>query len=337
MVSANFEERYRANARCVEVATTGDEDLGPLKLLPGTWKNTDALRGRGWNMIALPFASGEGPLDYRLLMNQYNEELKFTLVDKGVPNRGVDRDQNPSTNTDQLVVTLDYEQMIKQIAAGDKPESNLEGGPDLAIHHEPGLFLNMTNFKTNDIDIARLATVPHGDAALAIGQSQIIDGPPVIPAADGLPLNGPTSDINHPYLSPYKHFADNPFKGEITDPNFPGFNPVNPNGLLQFLPQNVSRTTVLHLDTTLELAGIRNIPFINRQANAAEMQSTFWIMEMQDDGNGGPELMMAYSQFILLDFFESPQGGLIRWPHVSINVMEKVSEPDSTKAQMPSV
>lgn len=338
MVSADFEKRYRSNARHVEVATSGDEDLGPLKHLPGTWKNTANLQGRGWNMIALPFISDEGPLDYRVLVNQYNEELKFTLVDKGVPNRGVNRGPNrgtdENTNTDQLVVTLDYEQMIKQIAAADNPVSNLEGGPDLAIHHEPGLFLHMTNFQTDGLDIARLATVPHGDAALALGKSEIIDGPPTIPAISGLPLNAP-SDINHPYLAPYKHFDDNPFLG-VEAPGFPGFNPVTPNGLLNFLPQNVRRTTVLHMGTTLDQAGIRNIPFIVRQANAAEMQSTFWIMELDTGTDENPDLLMAYSQFILLDFFENPAGEIIRWPHVSINVMEKAAAPNAEKAKMPT-
>jgi len=327
MASPHFAERYRANARYIELARPGDEDLGALKLLPGTWRNADGFEGRGWNMIALPFASGGGKPDYRLLMNQYNEELKFTLVDKGVPNRGIEKG-DPSSNTDQLVVTLDYEQMITQIAAEDSPDSGLAGAPNLAIHHEPGLFLNMTNLTTNGIDIARLATIPHGDAALALGKSEIIDGAPTIPQISGLPINAP-SDINNPYLAPYKHFADAPFKGL--------FNPVSPNDLLNALPPNVKQTTVLHLDTTIEQGGIRNIPFVVKQANAAEMQSTFWIMELEDDGSGTPNLVIAYSQLVLLDFFENPAGEIIRWPHVSINMMKKASEPDLEKAQMPSV
>ena len=87
-------------------------DLGPFQLLPGTWANKPGLPGRGWNMIALPFAAppGGGPSDrpYRLLLNQFNEELKFQLVDKAVPNRGIDL--SVPTNTDQVIVTIDYEQ-----------------------------------------------------------------------------------------------------------------------------------------------------------------------------------------------------------------------------------
>lgn len=329
MTSANFHEKFRSNARYVAVARTGDPDLGPLKWLPGTWKNVDEFGGRGWNMIALPYADPDSRNDYRLLVNQYDEELKFTLVDKGVPNRGMERGK-PSSYKDQLVVTLDYEQMVKQIAAEDRPDSGMAGGSNLAIHHEPGLFLYMTNHTTAGLDIARLASVPHGDAALALGRCEHLKGPPVIPDIDGLPTNI-SRDLNRPYLAPYKHYHDNPFKGTVTDPKFPGFDPVIPNELLKFLPRNIKATTVLTLDTTVEQGGIRNIPFIVRHANASAMQSTFWIMELTDG-----ELVMAYSQSVMLDFYDSPNGKLIGWPHVSINMMKKVADADASKAMMPS-
>ena len=95
--------------RHIEVAKPFDTELGPLGLLPGKWVS----QGRGWNMIALPFAQ-PGFLDYRLLLNQFDEVLNFTLVDKGVPNRGVSDDHQ--NQTDQLVVTLDYEQVVHQVA-----------------------------------------------------------------------------------------------------------------------------------------------------------------------------------------------------------------------------
>ena len=44
------------------------------------------------------------PLDYRLLLNQYSETLTFTLVDKAVPNRGVNDAHDQQT--DQHIVTL---------------------------------------------------------------------------------------------------------------------------------------------------------------------------------------------------------------------------------------
>lgn len=331
-------QEYRVNARTIKVAQTRDPNLGPLQLLPGTWKNTDALRGRGWNLIALPFVQDGVRRNYRLLMNQYNEELKLTFIDDMVPNRGIATEPAPQ-NTDQLVVTLDYQQKIDQISADDRPLSGLAGAPGLAIHHEPGLFLHMKNFRTDGFDIARLATIPHGNAATAIGKSRVIDGPPTIPDISGFPEGAVFGNIvtavneatnEESYLFPYNFYTNNPFKGELEGTPFPGFSPANPNALLQGgLPQNVIRTTELDMTTEALEAGIRNIPFIEQQADAEVMRSTFWIMELDEmDENGEPKLMMAYSQFIFLDFFDRRDGqdGLIRWPHVSINVMEKVKE-----------
>jgi hypothetical protein len=83
-----------------------------------------------------------------LLVNQFNEELKFSLVDKAVANRGIRRN-GTVVEADQFVVALDYEQHISQIAADDFPNSGLAGPPGLAIHHEPGLWLHMANEADN--------------------------------------------------------------------------------------------------------------------------------------------------------------------------------------------
>ncbi len=112
-------------------------DLGPLGQLLGVWIG----RGTGFNMIALPFHGAPSPpagFKFRVLMNQYNDELKFDFVDDGVPNRGLLRPGN--LDFDQSVVTLDYQQKIAQVVAEDRPNSGgLAGGAGLPIHHEPGL------------------------------------------------------------------------------------------------------------------------------------------------------------------------------------------------------
>jgi len=43
------------HTRRIEKPKENDQELGPLRLLPGMWKNLPSLPGRGWNMIALPF------------------------------------------------------------------------------------------------------------------------------------------------------------------------------------------------------------------------------------------------------------------------------------------
>jgi hypothetical protein len=330
MVSVERSDQLKYQPRHIEVSSTGDPDLGILQLLPGTWSNAPDLLGRGWNAIALPFASNTSSIDYRLLVNQYNEVLKFTLVDKGVKNRGIQRGA-PSLNTDQIVVALDYEQRIEQIDADDFPASGLAGDPYTTIHHEPGLWLFMTNEAEPHSNISRLGTIPHGDSLLALGAGTLSVLPPTIPAINGLPI-GVNQALTNPYLAPYAHFHANPFNGV--------FDPTQPHKLLVgAIPGTVKRTTKLEVSTRIETGGVVNIPFIVRQANAAEMISTFWICELQEtDACGNPRLIMQYLQIVLLDFFARRDGmpGPIRWPHVSINTMEKTSEPDALKAIIPA-
>lgn len=333
----------KRRGRSIEIARPRDEELGPLQLLPGTWENTNKAVPQGWNLIALPFGTEPGSfINYRLLMNHYSERLEFTTVDKAVPNRGVDTGPTPAASLDQFVVTLDYIQTISQVRAADQPVSGKAGKDGLAIHHEPGLFLNMTNHVTKSVDIARMGTIPHGNALLAMGHFDegidIIEGPARIPDVSGLPIGvGDPPDVeNNPYLAPYKHFVDNPFFGTVPagTSGFPGFNPASPAELLRLgQPQNVRRTTRLAMTTNLQDGGISNIPFIVREANATFMDSIFWIMELDEKGfDDEPKLVMQYLQVVMLDFFPRRDGtaGVIAWPHVSINTMEKVANPSST-------
>ncbi len=82
------------------------------------------------------------------------------------------------------------------------------------------------------------------------------------------------------------------------------------------------------LDTSAATGDIVNIPFIVDQVNAALMTSTFWIQELREtDKRKRPKLRMQYLQVVMLDFFERRDGqGLIRWPHISINTMDKISD-----------
>ncbi|WHU03470.1 MULTISPECIES: heme-binding protein [unclassified Sphingomonas] len=322
----------KGGGRVIRAAQEGEALLGPLGLLPGVWKNEGGLEGHGWNMIALPFESEPGSiLDYRLLMNQYNETLVFDLVDKGVPNRGLNA---LGKQADQSLMALDYEQVTDQIATADFPHSNVLGPtspPGNTIHHEPGLWLNMLDQFTDGFDIARLSTVPHGDAVLALGRSvPPIDGPPVIPDVSGLPLKV-KQDLDSRYLAPYRHFHDNPFMGL--------FDPVHPAALLQAANQGVDivRTTVLDVDTEAETGGIHNIPFVVKHANASSMRSTFWIQELAEkDARGKPKLRLQYLQIVMIDFDPRTAGlpGRIVWPHISINTMQKVEDTPEEKVEL---
>ena len=327
------QREYQSPKRQYTKAEAGTKDLGALQLLPGKWRG----RKTGWNMIALPFQGAPTGFNFRVLMNQYDEDLNFTFVDSGVPNRGL-LDPATGPDFDQFLVTLDYQQQIKQVVAEDFPASGLAGDRGLAIHHEPGLWLNMKNLRTGGLDIARLASIPHGNSLLALGHSKTDTRMPDIPMINGLPL-GRFEDIESggydfetdPYLAPYKHYIDNPFFGTSSSAGgFPGFSPGDMNAILRHANRNVNivRTTTLAVDTKLENAGVVNIPFIVKEAEATSMRSTFWIQELKEkDPYGKPKLRMQYSQVVMLDFFrprEDQLPGRAQWPHISINTLHKV-------------
>jgi hypothetical protein len=324
------------------------QDLGPLEPLLGTWIG----EGTGWNMIALPFQAAPSPpagFKFRVLMNQYDEELRFTFVDDDVPNRGLSRPGDP--DSDQFVVTLDYQQKIAQVDAEDRPDSGgLAGLAGLPIHHEPGLWLYEKNRRSKDdqiiedavseveLDIARLASIPHGNSVLALGKSAVHEGMPEIPPVSGLPsgrfedVQTPDYDFkSDPYLAPYKHYIDNPFMGNVVGVSgFPGFSPADMNQILRFANQgvNVARTTTLTVDSTRKNAGIANAPFSVREAESVSMKSTFWIQELaQEYGEPGPRLRLQYSQVVMLHFFRPREDELPEravWPHISIATLDKM-------------
>lgn len=328
-------------------------------------------------MIALPFDGGL--FKFRVLMNQYDETLDFTFVGDNVENRGLeevlDQSHNPpgSPEDDQFVVALDYQQSINQVNAEDNPDSDgLAGDAGKPIHHEPGLWLYMKNLRAVDkdltavkgggiakggievtesvLEVARLASIPHGNSLLALGTAAEVKGMPTIPVISGLPIGrfedlaSPGYDVltdngdgaPDPYLAPYKHYIENPFKGTASGvPGFPGFNPRDMNEILRFANKgvNIERTTVLTVDTTRQSGGIVNAPFVTKQAEPVSMKSTFWIQELKEKDKGGhPKLRLQYSQVVMMDFFLPREDGLpdrARWPHISINTLEKV--PGSSK------
>lgn len=328
-------------------------ELGPLEQLVGVWIG----RGTGWNMIALPFQKAPSPpagFKFRVLMNQYDEELRFVFVDDDVPNRGLAR---PGVSEfDQMVVTLDYQQKIAQVVAEDRPDSNgLAGPPGLPIHHEPGLWLydkkpklraKDDQIKGDDVtevelDVARLASIPHGNSVLALGKSAVHKGMPEIPPVSGLP-SGRFEDVltpdydfrdaanPDPYLEPYKHYIDHPFMGNVpAGIGFPGFSPADMNQILRFANKgvNIVRTTTLTVDTERKSGGISNVPFSVREAEPVSMKSTFWIQELAEkDETGKPRLRLQYSQVVMLHFFhprEDEFPGRAVWPHISIATLEK--------------
>ncbi len=322
-------------ARSHRIAHQNEPGLGHLGLLPGVWGNADAYVDHGWNMIALPLKVPGTQITppqssaFRLLLNQYNETLTFSVIDTGVPNRGPG--QTLLFDTDQHLAALQYIQDITQNSATDFPTT--PSTPDTpkavaGIHREPGLFLNMWSQTDGGPQIARLATIPHGNAVTALGDAVCYDGPPNFAhIGDFLsPATGPgiSADIdNDVFHAPYKIFRDAPFHGL--------FNPIDPLARLKGdTPANVKRTTQITVDTTLASGGITSIPFIAKRANATAMRAVFFIEELDALPVGGvPQIVLQYAQKVVLDFAVSPgdPNTLIKWPHISLNTMKLISPP----------
>ncbi len=334
MIELESLESVIGTGRMFSAAVRGDSNLGPLTQLPGTWRNIGDLAGRGWNMIALPLGRPAGG-PYRLLLNQFDETLTFDFVDKNVPNRGLA--VALPFDGDQHLLALSYFQSIDQIRAADFPATpdtsdtpkGAQGptGQPVGIHREPGLFLHLFDKAAPDRDVARLATIPHGDAVLALGSYTQVDGPPdfndpsLAEMFAPLPI-GVEQDIDSAYLAPYKHFQTAPFAGL--------FDPTRPLDLLASAAagMNIRRTTIITLDSR-NGGGITNIPFVVDQANATEVQFVMWIEELANpDAAGLPQFVMQYAQRVMLDFFPAtqPPGGLIKWPHITINTMKWVGK-----------
>ena len=335
--------------------------FGPLAMLEGVWANEDELRNHGWNSIALPFARNSRD-NYRILVNQYSETLEITTAGACNPNRGmpgINIVPGDCENTgcvgdpgDQQIAALQYIQNIRQAAGADFPVSEDAPGPNLVagrgdtIHHEPGLFLYMKNHSTADMEVARMGTVPHGDSLLAMGfhgkldnpiaepveQQNIIPDFELLPTGNALPSGFTLPQLNllDGYLEPYNHFHQSPFSGDTGGQD--EFDPVFPLELLKKanVDPDIEILEVYKFDFNTELSsgGIKNIPFIVKQADAASMRAAFRVMKVRHVASGEEETRLQYAQVVDLDFFEHPQGphkgSIIRWPHVSINTLKKV-------------
>jgi hypothetical protein len=293
------------------------DQLGPLAELPGTWV------GKGFNLVALPNGQqGNTPLPFFLKLHNTFETLNFSRIGAPIPNRG-------SKQGDIFFVGLHYFQQIS--------DALTSGG----LHLEPGLWLNLPATKAPSAvaTVARLATIPHGDALLAqgplINNGDPIPGPPKIQPADSTPftINPATgarqNDTNAFYLDPYKNPKNLP-------PGVTAAIVANPNQVLTdaIKTQNILNTTVLQVNTnpvggingtpispSLRVGNLGNIPFVgpdNADANA--FSAIFWIETVRDpaDPTGVKTfLQLQYTQTVILEF-----SGL-KWPHISVATLIK--------------
>lgn len=273
--------------------------LGPLKMLIGTWSNTqDALLG--YNVMPLPEIGKPGNV---ILKNfHYYEVMKFNFVGNA-PNRGGTFEQNCyALSYDQQVRFSEFQCKGKPVHAengiwlhlqtGDQtkgPYGGSSGGAVLPSPPAPHFRPTQDGARC----IAKQVSVPHGNSMLCLGTYETINGPPTIPDIDCVPHAAPSSVQNK-----YKTALDR-----------------NPNAILQqqLKKVKVNKTTILRVSTD-NGGGLTNIPFIRNHANVTRFETTFWIEELT---NGKRQLQ--YSQNAVLEL--ATVDGHVPFPHVTVNTL----------------
>ena len=311
--------KFGMGARFIPPSQLDEIDLGPLRQLVGEWETvvlppvagTSTPTPSGWNVISVPDEKG-----FIFEVIPYKENLKFSAVAVEAGNRG------PVINGNQFnqeITGLFYEQQI--ISVCDTDFCNARGFANgTVIHAETGLFLYITNFSSG-LNIARLGTVPHGNALLALGKT--IDstdpGTTFFPTVSAVAFN---LDGSAPGGFGYN-------ENIILDPQFAEFNQVDPNTFLQSTLQQIVGSGSITAMTTFDLTtknpdatgGILNIPFIESNVRATTMDVTYWLENI----TGGSETeLLQYSQTVNLVFPITGSVTPIVWPHISISTLKRM-------------
>jgi hypothetical protein len=90
--------------------------------------------------------------------------------------------------------------------------------------------------------------------------------------------------------------------------------------------QNIVKTTTFSLDSNNQ-GHVTNIPFIAERAKTSRVNCDLWL-ETVKNSDGSTTQQLQYSQVVNIDFSKKGGGvgGLITWPHVSVNTLTKLSD-----------
>jgi hypothetical protein len=276
-------------------------NLGLLGELPGKWV------GNGFNLIGRPFFQNNPP--FFLELNSTDETLEFTAVGGNIPNRG-------SKEPDISLFGVRYLQQVTDCAN------------NTGIHIEPGLWIHVppTTAPQAGESYVRQATIPHGDALLA--QSTFFataSGGPTIKPVNSFPFTDPT--IPGLNANPVKPVTDPAYLKQYLIDVLPmkclpeGLDAAttikDPTEVLraQIKGQNIVSTVVIGISTAAP-GNIVNIPFIQQNANAAQVDAIFWI-ETVKNPDGETFMQLQYVQRVILNFIG------INWPHISVATLVK--------------
>jgi hypothetical protein len=283
--------------------------LGALAPLEGAW------RGTGFNTIWRPHHGGQ---DRFLALNVTRETLVFTKINGPIPNRGF---LNPYIE----MFGLTYMQQIADSSTG------------AGLHIEPGIWVNVppTTNPSEPQTVVRMASIPHGTVILAQGKTQFINGgPPHIPTNNIIPFPiGTAPPSNADFDAAARVFPELdlniPSAFRFRSPGVTQEMVKNPNSVIEALlpTQTIKNRTFIQISTKhtpIKGGGTANTAFLadaanppGGNANAVEVDATFWIETVAGEHGAPDRLQLQYTQLVQLDF-----NGL-RWPHVTVATLQK--------------
>lgn len=305
---------------------------GPLQYLIGTWTNQNLGQSMAggpenpysYNLMVLPQVDPESPYGYILKSMPYYEEITFTPIHGNAANRG-------GLGT-QISNAILYEQRV-YISAGP--------AEDMLVHFENGIWGYLTDAQqalgpygngndpglgtqvipdsvppTQEFDLFKQISVPHGNSVLACGFFASQSGAPTI----GPPPQVLPSGINTDAYS------------EMGVGNLDPARALNPNlPLSQALAAgNVTKFLELQVDSAKGGGAVTNIGFEQQHCDVLQYYASYWL-EALDGADDYTQLQ--YSQTIMMQIPivlpGSSEPTNIIFPHITANTLTKVtgSEP----------
>jgi len=284
---------------------------GLLHSLSGEW------RGQGFTLIAVPSFTNTKGFDLKLFNT--DESIIFSGIRNGIRN---------ARNDDEVFLSsLSYYQNVHNI-----------NYPFDELHVEAGMWffsppvLRDDNITLSDSELWRAGIVPHGNSFLAGSLvSKVSDKkkPPVFEDMDARPFpQGDETAIikNNGYVADYETptLPDSLIPRYTTDIDNIVINPV------EFLRKDNEGLDIVETKTIAissiepgdSFGGVLNIPPLHKEANAAQIEATFYIEKVKTK-EGTFYFQLQYVQEIYLDFPSRAGGTVITWPHVSVATLRK--------------
>ena len=300
---------------------TPTTSLGPLEQLVGTWTNQDIHGGKtggtespySYNLMPLPQVDPTSPSGYILKNFSLYEEITFSAIHGDAPNRGGSGTQVANTlfyaqrvyfaegpNKDALVhaengswlFLSDRVQYLGPYGAG---ESTTETGTTPLQNTMP---------PTQEFNIVKQISVPHGNSILAPGSYDQISGTPTIPAPSPiLPVGVNTDQYG-------VESVGNPSIGNTANPNQPLTTAIGATPATKYIQFNV--------DSNNGGGKVTNIGFEQDHAEVTRYFATYWLEAF---GGSSNYTQLQYTQTILMNL--NIAGKVVSFPHITTNTLTK--------------